>query len=323
MLNWVRGAVSKKKRRFQDGNFDLDLSYINDRIIAMGYPAQGFEALYRNDFSDVRDFLDEHHSDNYIVYNLCSERTYSADVFNCPVEKFPFDDHNPPSFDLIRQFCVHAGDWLNAAPDHIIAVHCKAGKGRTGVMICALLVHMGTYHDATAAMAFYGDKRTHNKKGVTIPSQRRYVLYYQEYLDTHPDFTRPFRPLPYQVTEVRFENLPAKHFHKKLTLEFSLMEEERGEPFELDVHFPVEIKRAPDLDKAQNLLTVEVSAEVPRLAGDFRIALLSAKKMVCFMWFCSHWAREGQQSWQKEDVDKASKSKTFTDRFTMTLVGHR
>lgn len=33
----VRSAVSKDKFRFQDGTFDLDLTYITERIIGMFY----------------------------------------------------------------------------------------------------------------------------------------------------------------------------------------------------------------------------------------------------------------------------------------------
>lgn len=41
----IRHVVSKKKKRFEEDGFDLDLSYITERIIAMGFPSQGMEQM--------------------------------------------------------------------------------------------------------------------------------------------------------------------------------------------------------------------------------------------------------------------------------------
>jgi hypothetical protein len=47
-----------------------------------------------------------------------------------------------PALCVVQQFCADAAAWLAAHPHNVVAVHCKAGKGRTGIMICCLMLFL-------------------------------------------------------------------------------------------------------------------------------------------------------------------------------------
>nr|CAD1824291.1 unnamed protein product [Ananas comosus var. bracteatus] len=186
----ARHIVSQNKRRYQEGGFDLDMTYITENIIAMGFPAgdmsSGFfgyiEGFYRNHMEEVIKYFETHHKGKYKVYNLCSERLYDASLFEGKVACFPFDDHNCPPIQLIISFCQSAYSWLKEDIENVVVVHCKAGMARTGLMISSLLLYLKFFPTAEESIEYYNQKRCVDGKGLVLPSQIRYVKYYERIL---------------------------------------------------------------------------------------------------------------------------------------------
>lgn len=52
-MNILRTIVSGKRARYKGDGYNLDLTYITSRIIAMSFPASGFESAYRNNIDNV------------------------------------------------------------------------------------------------------------------------------------------------------------------------------------------------------------------------------------------------------------------------------
>jgi len=73
----------------------------------------------------------------------------------------------------------------DGSADRVVAIHCKGGKGRTGTMICAVLIDMGLFQDASESLQYFGQRRTdlnvsNQFQGVETYSQIRYVHYFQK-----------------------------------------------------------------------------------------------------------------------------------------------
>ena len=135
-----RKAVSGNKVRWQKQGFDLDLVYLDKRIIVHAFPAMGIEHIYRNPRHEIRRFLDTYHKNNYMMYNFCCEpgtplnnnahahkltnqptnrptdqptnhlagRGYDPKFFGGRVERYPFKDHNTPPLETMTAFCNSA-----------------------------------------------------------------------------------------------------------------------------------------------------------------------------------------------------------------------
>lgn len=114
-MDWVRSIVSTNKTRLKTGDYNLDLTYITNRIIACGFPAEGFEGLYRNRKSDIIEFLQHKHEKMVKIYNLCAEAKYQYSVNTVQpfsISKFPFLDHNVTNLQKVFTFCMDAALFL-------------------------------------------------------------------------------------------------------------------------------------------------------------------------------------------------------------------
>ncbi|XP_053772345.1 phosphatidylinositol 3,4,5-trisphosphate 3-phosphatase TPTE2 [Desmodus rotundus] len=181
----TRRMVSGNKRRYEKDGFDLDLTYVTGRIIAMSFPSSGRQSFYRNPIQEVVRFLDTKHRNHYRVYNLCSEKAYDPKYFHYRVHRLMVDDHNVPSLSEMVEFSKEVQKWMAQDNKNIVVIHCMGGKGRTGTMACAYLIACGIFTTAEESLHYFGerrtDKATSNKfQGVETPSQSRYVGYFAD-----------------------------------------------------------------------------------------------------------------------------------------------
>jgi len=200
----VRKTISADKTRFENETYDLDLTYICERVIAMSFPADGVESAYRNSIYDVSQMLNENHKDHYLVFNL-SERKYEYGLFNDKVYDWcGFPDHNAPPLGLLFKIIKTIHKWLEADPLNVVIVHCLAGKGRTGTVIACLLLYGGLFNNASDAMKYFAVKRSNNNYGITGPSQIRYTQYFSDiYLNG-----REVNPGPVFLKSITMNTIP-------------------------------------------------------------------------------------------------------------------
>jgi len=313
-MNVVRRKVSLNKRRFTSEGFDLDLTYITGNVIAMGFPAVGMEGLYRNPRSDVKRFLEHKHTKHYKVYNLCIEksRAYDPDVFDTRVSRYPFQDHQAPPLDMMGQFCTDVHDWLNEHEGNVVAVHCKAGKGRAGMMICCYLIHSRLYPNALEAMIHYAKQRTYDMEGVTIPSQRRYVTYYADIVN----YGFPKAP-KIKLSTIKVST--SKYVHPIPITQLYAVLHSRNEGLEKEIFKSTPANSNPAGD-------VEIDVGDIEICGDMKIVFydksLDKEKEVFHLWFNTAFIENNHLRLTKPEIDKAwndRKNKKYKPDFEINL----
>ena len=94
-------------------------------------------------------------------------KEYDKTPFGGRVLDFEWEDHHSPTLALLVNACSKMLEFLSSDPENVCFVHCNAGKGRTGTLICCYLMFCNFVENAQDAITYYGWKRFHTGKGVT------------------------------------------------------------------------------------------------------------------------------------------------------------
>ena len=84
---------------------------------------------------------------------------YDYALFSNKVLEFEWIDHQAPQLVTLFLICEEIYLFLSADIDNIVVINCKAGKGRTGTVLCCFLLYSGVFDHPADALAYYAKKR--------------------------------------------------------------------------------------------------------------------------------------------------------------------
>jgi len=203
--SFFKGLGSKIKSRVeaasrsQPSSEKLGLRYVTKRILvlAKGLPKKStvtksmflpmdvkFEkkSTHERYMEEVARYLKAAHWQRFMVWNI-SDASYSTSPFDDQVISFSFPGQPTPPLEVLHQMCKSLESWLAAEAANVALIHCQSGRGRTFMTIAAYLHYTKAYPDTTSALlSLLDQKYAPTPVTMLVPTQRRYLGYYERYL---------------------------------------------------------------------------------------------------------------------------------------------
>uniref|UniRef100_A0A6Q2WX40 Tensin 3 n=1 Tax=Esox lucius TaxID=8010 RepID=A0A6Q2WX40_ESOLU len=148
--------------------YELDLTYVTERIIAVSFPRACTEEIYLHNLKDVTRMLKSKHADNYLIINL-SEKRHDLSKMNPKTLDTGWPDLHAPPLDKICTICKAMEGWLNAEPLHVVVIHCRVST--------IYFNWLNLSHSADQALDRFAMRKYYDDKvsAMMTPSQKRYV----------------------------------------------------------------------------------------------------------------------------------------------------
>uniref|UniRef100_A0A8C7S512 Tensin 3 n=1 Tax=Oncorhynchus mykiss TaxID=8022 RepID=A0A8C7S512_ONCMY len=175
LCSYSKGISGVADVKMEEG-YELDLTYVTERIIAVSFPRACSEEIYFHNLKDVTRMLKSKHADNYLIINL-SEKRHDLSKMNPKTLDTGWPDLHAPPLDKICTICKAMENWLNADPLHVVVIHCRGGKGRIGVVISSFVHFTDISASADQALDRFAMRKYYDDKvsALMTPSQKRYV----------------------------------------------------------------------------------------------------------------------------------------------------
>jgi len=247
---------------------------------------------------------------------------------------------------MIKEFCKDLHAWLLEHPQNVAAIHCKAGKGRTGTLIACYLLYYRHSPDAESALNFFAVQRTQNQKGVTIPSQIRYVHYFDKYCRIKRRGGVGPGPTTLWLQSVFFRGIPSMCKSASSDLFFTIDQKNHPAYKEKEHKYKSKPQLAPIYHRRLNMIQFDCSKKLIPLNDDvlftFFIGTTLGAKVMFQFWINTRYAECTQTgtvhvkddagdnkgtdpvlSLKKKELDKAckdKKNKRYPSDFRVELV---
>ncbi|KAK2168463.1 hypothetical protein NP493_1230g01005 [Ridgeia piscesae] len=198
---------------------------------------------------------------------------------------------------------------MDADDRNVIAVHCKGGKGRTGMMICVWLVHSSEFTEAQASLNYFGNRRTDHRfgeqyQGVQTPSQSRYVGYFDLVRNAYYGRMPPAkRLLLSRMNIVQVSGIgtgDGKDLRCRLNVE--------GHKF--DINFGTHLNCKTAFDPIRSSLIVKVFNS-PILMNDVKRVPRGYENCAFYCWFHTGFIEENRLWLPREQLDNPHKPRTW------------
>lgn len=173
--------VVKPAKSFRDQK-RLDLYHIQPNLLIGSYPSvdytrkssllsENYEAILSSKFAKT------------LIVDLVSERKpYIARSSNILVKHVNWVDYHSVAFQELNLLVNVVSNFL-AKPNQGVFVHCKHGKGRTGTLVCAILIFMFRFTISEANSLFIQHRSIYHH-GVQVHSQKKLLQYFHQYLSS-------------------------------------------------------------------------------------------------------------------------------------------